>query len=422
MLNNFGKAIASGAKNIVNAPFKGLGVLRTIYRNMGILPILRRLPDFGTVQQVTCRARVPVIHKNQECRYVSSKCHRFGLEIQGKFVVYKGKRYPITPLSGSNGEQVLDVNGNKLFAINTAGTNNYSDFEGKVEENKVLVVAYDGNKCVDPVPGRGSRKVVADFQTTVYPFSFSIVNHETKKTDFVLSLIVLPFNACGLVVGCAGRLVASVLSAVAKCCSIPAKYLADKIDRDIIHTSSGVLQNKWRPVGAIGAVFVCILSVLGNVLSTVSCIVRNSADFSEAIIRSPSAIINGIHNENMQCLPVRAGLTAIVDPVKRCVSDLKTSGVNLVKTCAETKARLCMDGEYLRHHMEGKSGFIQEKISGKDLPQQETRGSKQRISRADLEQVAEIGKSLASEIAYGTPQDVNAALRKQEAKGSSKGF
>ncbi|KYW99155.1 hypothetical protein [Ehrlichia ruminantium] len=417
MFGNFFKSIGRGAKAVASAPIKyGFGALRTLYRNIGIVPLLRTLPGFGTTQQVTCRARVPVIHKNQECQYVSSKCHKSGLEIQGKYLLYKGKRYPISPLVGSNGEQVLDVKGNKLFAINTAGTNNYSDFESKVEENKVLVVAYDGEKCVDPIPGRGSRKVISDFQAQVYPFSFSVVNHETKKTDLVSSLLMLPFNMSGLAIGCAGRLLASIIDACAKCCKIPARYLADKVDKQIIHTSSGVLQGQGTPYISVALLFV--LSFIENILSATSCIVRNSANFSEAVVRFPSAIMNGIHNENMQCLAVKAGMAAIADPLKQCVSDMKGSSLSLLETCVNTKARLCANGDHLRAGIEGASGFIRE---SSDKGEQEKQGSKKKMSRADLEAVSQLGQDLASQIAYGTREDVSAALKRKSAS-SSKGM
>ncbi|MGN7619015.1 MAG: hypothetical protein ACTJLM_03840 [Ehrlichia sp.] len=113
-----------------------------------------------------------MLHNHQECKYVSSKCHEVGLEIVGEHLLYRGKRYPISPLVGSGGGEVLDVKGNKLFAINTAGENHYLDFESELEENKVLVVAYDGAKCVDPVVGKRNRHVVANFRCEVYPFFF----------------------------------------------------------------------------------------------------------------------------------------------------------------------------------------------------------------------------------------------------------
>ena len=421
MLSNFSRALANGARTIVRTPLKGLGMLRTVYNYLGIAPLVRLLPGFGIPRQVTCRARAPVIHKNQECQYVSSKCYKNGFEIiaGGRCVLYKGEGYPISPLLGNNGEQIIDLQGNKLFAINTAGGNNCLSVDSKLGENKVLVLACNGNRCVDPVPGKGSRKVLADFKTTVHPFSFSVVNNETKQTDWLLSLLMLPFNVAGLVVGCVGRLAAGVLGALAKCCKVPAKYLAEKVDRHVVHSSSGVLQGGKTPY--VSAALVCVLSILGNLFSTASSVVKNSADFTEAVVRSPSAIVNGIHNENMKSLPVRAGMQAIVDPIKQAMSDLKGSSIELVKTCTDTKARFCADGKYLRSQMSGARGFIQESHA-KDLPQQEKQSGRRKISRADLEAVGDIGRDLASQISYGAESDVNTALKQRKGVASSKGL
>ncbi|AUO54996.1 hypothetical protein [Ehrlichia canis] len=418
MLGNFFSSVGRGFRAVQNYPLIVFNALRSAYSYFGVVPLLRLLPMFGTNQAVTCRARFPALHRNQTCKYVSSRCCQKGIDFYGDHVVYQGKLYPIIPLKTPDGGPVYNVQGHRLFAINTAH-NNYKDFEGKIEKNKVLVVAYDGNRVVDPVQGKGSREVMLSAKhKNIYPFSFSIVNHETGQRDLVLSFLMLPLNLSGLAVGCAGRLVASVIAGVGKCCEKAAGLMSKNMDRDIIHQSSGVVTGGNKPYFRTFAVF--LLSMMANSLECTASIVKNSADLSESIIRFPSGIMNGIHNGNMRCLPVTAGLAAIAQSSKSLFVGMKNSGLSLVRECVLFKARMTGDTGTLREHV-GNAELVAEQPQDVQEQQgkEEAQRKKKKMSRRDLEAVKQLGESLSSQILCGTEEDIRKELTKQR-KASTK--
>ncbi|AHC39022.1 hypothetical protein [Ehrlichia muris] len=413
MLNNFSRALRNGVRFIPFSPSKVFGAVRTIYSYFGVVPLLRLLPDFGINQKVICRAQLPVLHRNQTCKYVSSKCHKLGLELQGNYVIFQGKRYPVVPLTGPDKEPVVNVQGHRLYAINTAGTNHYKDFESKSEENKVLVVAYDGRKCVDPVVKGDNRNVFLSTECSVYPFSFSVKSYETGQVEFFLSFLMLPFNVAGLAVGCIGRLSASVLLGIARCANSLSGYLAEKVDKKIIHGSSGVLPDTKKPYFLTSLIF--LLSIIGNSLTCCSTVLKNAGNFAESVIRAPSAIANGIHNNNIRCLPMMAGIAAINQSAKSLFSGLKDSGVDLVKTCVLCKARLCGDEGTLRQHISDKQGLIPVQKENKEESSQEAKQTqKRKISRQDLNQIAQLGSKLSEELLCGTKEDISREISKQK--------
>ncbi|CEI84881.1 Uncharacterized protein ehr_00249 [Ehrlichia minasensis] len=414
MLGNFFNGVRRGIRVIPSNGLKVFGILRKVYGNVGIIPLLRVLPIFGTNQAVTCTARFPALHRNQTCKYVSSKCHGKGLEVRGNSLIYQGKQYPITPLKSPDGGPIYNVQGHRLFAINTAD-DNYKDFEGKTERNKVLVIACDGNSVVDPVSSGGDRKVMLSVQhSNIYPFSFSIVNQETGQRDWLLSFLMLPLNLSGLTVGCAGRLAASVLAGAGLCCEKIVGFLSKNIDRDIIHQSSGVVTGGGRPYFRTCCIF--LLSMIANSLRCSSCVVKNAADFSEAMIRVPSAIANGVHNENMSCLPVTAGFAAIVKPAKSVIADVKGSYLSFAKDCMLLKARVTGDADALRQNVRTDDGLIVE--HAQDIEEQQKgegdQKQKKKMSRRDLEEVRKICEDLGSQIMCGTKEDISKELTKHK--------
>ncbi|AHX04692.1 hypothetical protein [Ehrlichia japonica] len=413
MLNNFFRALRGGTRYIPFSPSKVFGVVRKAYSYFGVVPLLRILPDFGINQKVVCRAQLPVLHRNQTCKYVSSKCHNLGLEIQGNYLIFKGKRYPVVPLISPDKGPVVNVQGHRLYAINTAGTNYYKDFESKSEENKVLVVAYDGRKCVDPVVKGGNRDVFLSTEQQVYPFSFSVRSYETGQTDLLLSFLMLPLNVAGLAVGCVCRLSSSVLLGIAHCANSLSGYLAEKVDKKIMRTSSGVLSGTKKPYFLTSLIF--LLSIVGNCLTCCSTVLKGAGNFAEAVIRFPSSITNAIHNSNMRCLAMTAGVAAVNQSAKSLFLGLKDSGVDLVKTCVLCKARLCGDEGTLRKHVSEKYGFILNQKGNREESMQEDEQSQQRrkISRKDLNQITQLGGELSKEILCGTKQDISREISKQ---------
>ncbi|KJV63319.1 hypothetical protein EMUCRT_0769 [Ehrlichia cf. muris str. EmCRT] len=412
-MNNFSRALRNGIRFIPFSPSKVFGVVRQAYGYFGVVPLLRLLPDFGINQKVICRAQLPVLHRNQTCKYVSSKCHKLGLEIHGDYLIFKGKRYPVVPLTGPDKGPVVNVQGHRLYAINTAGINHYKDFESKSEENKVLVVAHDGRKCVDPVVKGGNRDVFLSTKQQVYPFSFSVRSYETGQTDLFLSFLMLPLNVAGLAVGCIGRLSASVLLGMARCVNSLSGYLAKKVDKKIIHGSSGVLSDTKKPYFLTSLIF--LLSIVGNSLTCCSAVLKNASNLSEAVIRLPSAITNGIHNGNMRCLPMTAGIAAINQSAKSLFSGLKDSGVDLVKTCVLCKARLCGDEGTLRQHISAEHGLIPaQKENKEESSQEEKQSQKRKISRQDLSQIAQLGSELSKELLCGTKEDISREISKHK--------
>ena len=412
MLGNFFSSVGRGLRVVQHVPLGFFNVLRRVYNYAGVVPLLRLFPIFGTNQAVTCRAQFPALHKNQPCKYVSSKCFQKGMEIRGNSLLYRGRQYPITPLKNPDGGPVYNLQGHRLFAINTAH-DNYKDFEGKTEENKVLVVACDGDRVVDPVQGKGNREVMlsADHQN-IYPFSFSVVNYETGQRDVVLSFLMLPLNLSGLAVGCAGRLVASVLAGVGKCCEKAAGLMSKNMDRDIIHQSSGVVTGGSRPYFRTFAVF--LLSMMANSLNCTSYIIKNSADFVESIIRLPSGIMNGIHNANMRCLPVTAGLAAIAQSSKSLFADVKNSGSLLVGDCVLFRARVTGDADTLRRVVNDAGLVAEQPQDVQEQREEEGQRKKKKMSRRDLEEVKQLGKSLSSQILCGTEEDISKELAQRK--------
>ncbi|WP_006010733.1 hypothetical protein [Ehrlichia chaffeensis] len=413
MFSNIFRAIRGGVRAIPSTPLKIFNGVRTVYGFFGVIPILRAFPTFGVNQKVKCRALLPALHRSQTCKYIPSKCHNVGLKIEGDYLIYKGKRYPVTPLTGPDKMPIFNVQGHMLYAINTAGLSNYKDFESKEEENKVLVVAFDGSKCVDPVGKRNNRDVMLSSEHEVYPYSFSVCKYENKKTNLPLSLLMLPFNLAGLAIGCTGRTFGAILLGVARCCDNVSAYIAQRVDKKIIHTSSGVLPGRYRPYAA--TLFMFFLSIVSNSLTCCSSFVRHSANFCESIIRFPSAITNGIHNRNMRCLPVMAGMSAISDSARLLCLGIRDSGVNFVKTSLLCKARLGGDEKFLRSHVSGQYGFIVDSERGIEEPKQEEQQSqKKKISRRDLEAISRLGGELSEQIICGTSEDINKELSKQK--------
>ena len=418
MFSNFGKAVGRGFNRIKSPASRAFGFLYKAYGYFGIVKLAKKLPGFAVNQKVLCQAQVPVLHKHQECKYVSSKCHKDGLTIDSdtKYLTYKGKRYPITPLVGNGGGEVFDVKGNRLFAINTAGENHYLDFESKLDKNTVLVVAYDGTKCVDPVMGKGNRKVLANFGCQVYPFSFSVIDHETKEVSFPVSLLMLPFNLSGLAIGFAGRLSAGLLSAVAKGLDWITKGLSDRLDKKIIHQQSGVLAGGSRNYFSTFLIFT--LSTLSNFLSTASCFVKNSAELTEALVRFPCGLANGIYNYNMRCVPVQAGAAAVAKSCKSIFTDLRDSSSGFLQSFTLCKARLSNDVERLRDN--NKSSFVSQEQIDEQLEQKEDKQDKKKgLSRSDLNTISEIGKDLREQVLYGTSKDISKEQSKQKKSASA---
>ncbi|WDM85563.1 hypothetical protein K6025_01730 [Ehrlichia sp. JZT12] len=420
MLSNLGKALRRGFYR-VRSPFsKIFNFAYTAYGYLGPVKLAKKLPGFAINQKVFCEARTPATHKHQECKYISSKCHEAGLKIETEastgiqYLEYKKVKYPITRVVGSGGGEAFDVHGNQLFAINTAGENHYSNFESKLEKDIVLVVAYDGTKCVDPVIGRGNRRVFEGFSCEVYPFSFSVMDHVTKEVNFPLSLIMLPLNLSGLVIGCAGRLSAGMLSAFAKGLNFITERLSEKVDKKIIHQQSGVLVRSGKPYFSMLLIFT--LSTVANLLSAVSCFIKNSADLTESVVRFPSGLANGIYNYNMKCVPVRAGAAAIVKSARSLFTDLGNSCTSFAQPLLLSKARLCGDAEALKASISVESGFLkqQEQVDDLKCTKEELEDERKELSRSDFEKVSELGKSLGAQVLYGTDEDINKEYSKQK--------
>ena len=417
MLNNFSRALRNSVRFIPFSPSKVFGTVRKVYSYFGFIPLLRMLPDFGVNQEVVCRAQLPVLHRNQTCKYVSSRCHSLGLEIRGNYLIFNGKRYPVVPLTSPDKGPVVNLQGHRLYAINTAGINHYKDFESKLEKNKVLVVAYDGKKCVDPVSKSGNRDVFFNGKYKVYPFSFSVRSYDTRQVDFLLSCLVLPLNVVGLGVGCVCRLASSVLLAMTQCLNRLHKHLAEKIDKKIVHTSSGVLPYTYKPYFLVSLLF--FLSVIENCLACCSTVLKGTGNLFESIIRVPGSVVNAIHNKNMRCLPMTAGIAAISQSVWLLCLGFRDLGVNFFKSSMLYKARLFGNQEILREYA-GEGFILNQKENREESVQKGTQShQKRKISGEDFNQILQLGGTLNEEILCGTKQDISREISKQK-KASAK--
>ncbi|MGN7619016.1 MAG: hypothetical protein ACTJLM_03845 [Ehrlichia sp.] len=251
-------------------------------------------------------------------------------------------------------------------------------------------------------------------------FSFSVVNYETKEVNILLSLLMLPFNMSGLIIGCAGRLSAGLLSAVANGLNWLADSISDKVDKKIIHQHSGVLVGKENTV--FSSLLIFTLSALSSLFSIASSLVMGSANFTESIIRLPSGLVNGMYNCNMKCVPVRANAVAIVDSLKSMAEDVGTSCMSFSKSFLLCKARLCGDAEYLKTNLGSESGFVVQESEHLEHDNG-GQGKKKKISHSDLKEIGSIGRDLSAQVLYGTSDDISTEKSKQrKAPSFSKGL
>ncbi|QXK92145.1 hypothetical protein HL033_01020 [Neoehrlichia mikurensis] len=413
MLSNLKRSFKNGAAFFIEKASKFSFNLKSIGNRLSPINIIANLnPDFGQKRYVIIPgSKSQVIFKQQPCNYVPDdffKKSTGDMFIDKNNLVYNNKKYPIIQLQDDYGNDIYDLNGNALFAINTNNQKKvFKDLHiNNYVKNTIPVIACKDNIPVQ-VKSRNGMVMKQMKDVELNPFSIRIKNLESNTTNWILTLPLIPLYLFGDVIRFSLGIVEGLLKHVSNFFTKCADGLEKKIDSELIGRSTGALLNTKSNNGLI--IVASVFRFISLVTAGLMIFTKNVKDIGETTCKVGNTFLNAMYNADD--LQGKAGVAVLKKVSGNCISDISNEAKQCFNNYKLYKFRFSQDGKGLqafKNTMENHNEKNDEKVT-----QQKNRESvvnqnvKQRISAKDKEEIKRVGKSLSEyKVLYGASEDL----------------